>query len=390
MPSSRSTSLNAFAAAAALSLLAGCGPEPVTYYEVPHEEPPRPAPPSAAPQAGSPALHWHAPEAWTEKPASSMRLGSFAYTADDGSVADISVIAFPDSAGGLLANINRWRGQVGLDPIDEAALATVATREDRDDLTIWRVDLAGTAEGGQAKRILGAIIPFAGQSWFFKMMGPDAVVRSQRENFDAFIASIHPMAAGEAHPGASPAPSSETSPAPATDPHAGIPGAPPLAAPAAGAPAMDPSAVPPPPASPEIRYTTPEGWEARTAGGFRIASFAVPGSEGEAADVSVITLAGPAGGELANVNRWRGQVGLAPVAPDALGQTARSLAAPAGTFRIHRLDGPSGQSILAAILPAGERTFFIKMTGPTRLVASQQAAFEAFLQSLQIAPSTGN
>ncbi len=45
----------------------------------------------------------------------------------------------------------------------------------------------------------------------------------------------------------------------------------------------------------------------------RVASFEVS-ENGKTADVSVIPLGGMAGGDLANVNRWRGQVGLPPLA----------------------------------------------------------------------------
>ena len=47
----------------------------------------------------------------------------------------------------------------------------------------------------------------------------------------------------------------------------------------------------------------------------RVASFKVTDANGKQADVSIVPLAGMCGGDFANVNRWRGQVGL-PDAPD--------------------------------------------------------------------------
>ncbi|HEX2101504.1 MAG TPA: hypothetical protein VHF69_12610, partial [Candidatus Synoicihabitans sp.] len=106
------------------ALLGGCGDKTVSYYEVPREHTAAANPHAAtAPMAGNvptparppgPQLEWDKPANWTEQPGSQMRLASYAFTADDGSKADISVTAFPDAAGGLVANINRWRGQVGL------------------------------------------------------------------------------------------------------------------------------------------------------------------------------------------------------------------------------------------------------------------------------------
>ena len=45
----------------------------------------------------------------------------------------------------------------------------------------------------------------------------------------------------------------------------------------------------------------------------RVASFGIS-QDGKQADVSVIPLGGMAGTDPANVNRWRGQVGLGPLA----------------------------------------------------------------------------
>ena len=50
----------------------------------------------------------------------------------------------------------------------------------------------------------------------------------------------------------------------------------------------------------------------------RAASFRVAGKDGKQADVSVIPLPDPAGSDLDNVNRWRGQVGLPGVSEEEL------------------------------------------------------------------------
>ena len=57
-----------------------------------------------------------------------MRLASFKATAPNGKETDISVVSLPGIAGGDLANVNRWRGQVQLAPIDEDTLAKSAER----------------------------------------------------------------------------------------------------------------------------------------------------------------------------------------------------------------------------------------------------------------------
>ena len=47
-----------------------------------------------------------------------MRKASFVVEEADGAKVDISATSFPGESGGLLANINRWRGQLGLHALD--------------------------------------------------------------------------------------------------------------------------------------------------------------------------------------------------------------------------------------------------------------------------------
>ena len=391
----------------------GCRDNQVEYRVVPRETAAAPAP-SGAPHgpmgpmaaAQGPVLEWTAPDAWTAKPASEMRLASFSFTSPEGEEADISVFSFPDAAGGLVPNINRWRAQVGLDPIANDAPETSATARKIAGIDAWVVDFAGEPKSDAPTmsgtppptgltRIMGAIVPLDGKWWFFKVMGPDAVVRGQRENFEQWIASIHPTSA--------PSVARATSGAPETDPHAGIPGAPPIGGGAgdphagvAGAPpigAMDPSGIAAPPAPPTgFTFETPSGWQAQPASQFRLASFKVPGQGVPPADVSVTNFPGTVGGDFANVNRWRGQLGLPPVSEAEFSQSIRRVAGTHGMEFVvaemesaqPMIEGGHRARMLAAILKVQDSTFFFKMTGETGLVADQREAFVRFLQSFHI------
>jgi hypothetical protein len=59
---------------------------------------------------------WFIPEGWEPGKKSSMRIGSFAVKDGNDSSLDISVTAFPGDLGGLLPNVERWLGQIGLEP----------------------------------------------------------------------------------------------------------------------------------------------------------------------------------------------------------------------------------------------------------------------------------
>src|SRR2546425_682214 len=63
-----------------------------------------------------------------------------------------------------------------------------------------------------------------------------------------------------------------------------------------------------------LTWTAPASWQAKAASAMRKGSYAVPGDGGATADLSITAFPGDVGGEAANVNRWRGQVSLPPLA----------------------------------------------------------------------------
>jgi hypothetical protein len=199
-----------FAVALALS---GCKDRQITAYRAPKDPAPAPAtgtangglpadhPPiggaaapatggdmanTAVPTADGSDLKWVAPTAWTPKSGSAMRKGSYAVKRD-GAEADFAITAFPGDTGGLHANINRWRGQVGLPTAGPVELdAAVQHMDGRGGMHFDVVDLAGPS----GTRLLGAITSHGGNSWFFKLMGPDAVVAAEKPAFVEFLHTV--------------------------------------------------------------------------------------------------------------------------------------------------------------------------------------------------------
>ena len=141
---------------------------------------------NAVPTAGGSDLQWTAPAAWKTKAGSAMRKGSYAVTRD-GAEADFAITAFPGDTGGLHANLNRWRGQVGLPNAAPAELdAAVQHLDGFGGMHFDVVDLAGPS----GTRLLGAITSHNGNSWFFKLMGPDAVVAAEKPAFLEFLQTV--------------------------------------------------------------------------------------------------------------------------------------------------------------------------------------------------------
>ncbi|MGI8956022.1 MAG: hypothetical protein ACR2II_03785 [Chthoniobacterales bacterium] len=351
---------------------AGCNrsDDQITVYRIPKETP-TPASPQQVAQTGAaaPPIHWTAPAGWEEQPASGFRKGSFLVRGADGKKADVSVISFPEAAGGLLANVNRWRDQLKLASITDVVQA--GTPMDVSGRDMFFVDLVSDqplSPDGSKSRILGGIFPAGAETWFFKMIGPDALVESQREAFRQFLQSVRP-------------PEGKLASAPAPAPMRANPGG------------NNTNAPTPPPIEAAqgaaVQYTLPSGWQEKPLSPMRLASFKASGPNGKETDVSVVALPGIAGGDLANVNRWRGQVQLAPIDEDTLAKTAEHITANGHDFLLVDLasEEPGNgekQRILAAILDENERSWFIKMTGEDAAVASQKSAFTDFLRGLRI------
>jgi hypothetical protein len=187
---------------------AGCRKDEITTYRVPKEAAPAAMPAATTPPpamggtgadmantavatASGNALTWTAPAQWTAKSTGSMRKGSYAIKGEGGE-ADMAITAFPGDVGGDLANLNRWRGQIQLPPVGQSEFEAATQRLDRNGLRLTVVDIAGT--GANAQRILGAMVPFEGATWFFKLTGPDKLVAQEKAAFMAFLDTVKPSA----------------------------------------------------------------------------------------------------------------------------------------------------------------------------------------------------
>ena len=181
-----------------LLLFTACREAKVTSYRVPKEESTQPVPSAtegsdmastAVPTAHGEGLSWSAPTSWETMAPTSMRKGSYLIKGPDGATADLSITAFPGDVGGDLANINRWRGQIKLEPITAESLSSQVTSINAQGLTLKSIEMANL-EIPEPQRVLGAIVGFEGNTWFFKLTGPEALVANEKSSFIAFLETI--------------------------------------------------------------------------------------------------------------------------------------------------------------------------------------------------------
>lgn len=367
-------------------LLSACGRDDTKSYRVPKEAP-------AVPQAGLPAGHpdissggpaavpaatprlsWTKPEGWNEAPPGQMRAASFNVKADDGKQADVSVIPLPGAAGGDLANVNRWRGQVGLASLSAEELAKTAEAVEIAGQPAQLYDVAGAASGsGDPTRILGVIQQRDGMAWFFKMTGNDPLVAKEKSAFVAFLKSVKYEAGAAA---ASPSPTGgETLPAGHPD-ISTIPSVPAAPASAAGSSEGKP------------KWEVPAGWKEIPGGQFLVAKFTLTGDGGTQAAVNVSMSAGDGGGLAANVNRWRGQLGQTPWTAAELQKAVKEIPAASGTATVVEMSGTDARtsqpaSLVGAMVMQSGQAWFYKLMGDAKVVESQKAAFTKFVQTVK-------
>ncbi|MDD5262183.1 MAG: hypothetical protein PHD76_10090 [Methylacidiphilales bacterium] len=199
-----------FGTAAVLTLLCGCNhKEEIQVYRVskappeaaaaqtpetapsPEMPPAAPMPPQAqasgagAADSQKPQIKWKVPDGWKSVPASSMRYASFSVAGQNGETGDISIVTLPGEAGGDLENVNRWRGQAGLEPVGEPELKSLIVPVKAKGGEILTVDMPGAKS-----RILAAWTRHEGSAWFFKLNGPDHLVAGEKARFLKFLQSV--------------------------------------------------------------------------------------------------------------------------------------------------------------------------------------------------------
>lgn len=152
-----------------------------------------------------------------------------------------------------------------------------------------------------------------------------------------------------------------------------------------GMPALPPEMQTP---SLPLTWITPAGWEEQPGSGMRIATWRVEGQE-----CTLMSFPGDVGGDEANIRRWLGQVGHGADAATLSAFVAQPERLTTGSglevrfFDLGALLPPgAAQSVLAAIIPAGDQSIFVKLMGDAEVLRRQKDAFTALSRSIALKP----
>jgi hypothetical protein len=139
-------------------------------------------------------LVWKTPEGWTEKPVSQMRLIDLSFGPNGEGECYLS--ALPGPAGGLAANINRWRGQMSAAALTDEEIEKLPRKTflgGPAHFVSVEGDFKGMGDAADAKKgyVLHGIIHQAPElTLFIKMTGPKALVEANAAAFEAFCQSV--------------------------------------------------------------------------------------------------------------------------------------------------------------------------------------------------------
>jgi len=315
---------------------------------------------------GTPTITYTTPEGWEDTGSGQMRVAGFNIPGTNGQSAQVAVTPLPGLEGKEALIVNMWRQQVGLGELSEADATKELTNVEIDGQSGKMFDMAGNSAAGPTIRILTAMMHRDGQSWFFKLQGNDELVAAQKPNFIAFLKSVK----------------IEVSAAPAALPE----GHPPLGN--NSMPGAVTSEQPPKPRQGGPTWIVPPGWKEIDGGQFLFAKFVIAGAGESQAVVNISTSGGMGGGLAANINRWRGQLGLGPWSETDLSKNVSEIELASGKGSYVEISGTDSNTekpatILGAKVTTGGNTWYYKLMGEPALVAAQKDSFVAFVKGVK-------
>jgi hypothetical protein len=142
---------------------------------------------------GDERLRWETPAGWAQAERSQMRPVNLTFGPNKEGECYLAML--PGGAGGVLANVNRWRKQMAQPELTEEDLAKLPQKTLMGIQGVYvTVDGAytnvGAAEAKPDQRLQGIVASLGEAGLFVKMVGPKALVEANTAAFDQFVASL--------------------------------------------------------------------------------------------------------------------------------------------------------------------------------------------------------
>ena len=126
-----------------------------------------------------PEIEWEPPQGWDERPKDEFRLAIFERPAAGGTLQ----LTVSKARGSVRANVDRWRGQAGLDPLSD-------DEETGESLVVDGRPAVGVRIEGEERAIRGVIVPKDDELIFVKLTGSPESVADVEDDFRGFVESL--------------------------------------------------------------------------------------------------------------------------------------------------------------------------------------------------------
>ncbi len=256
----------------------------------------------------------------------------------------------------VLKNVNRWRVQLTLAPLEVDELADNIHLAKTSAGEVLFVDFKGTLKPG------GMQPPFAGGPASAGEIAGDS--KPSEQTGERSLPAGHPPISGQPLPPGHPpmlAQNSEASPAGATTDSAADENLP-------------------------FTYKLPDDWKQSKKPPFAVAAFGLE-KDSQKIEVTATPLGKGAGGMLSNVNRWRSQLKLPEVDEDGLKTIIKPYKLDGKEAHMVQLVGPEAtnprMAITVVFADHDDATWFFRMRGDADLVKAEQPDFEKFIESVK-------
>ncbi|MCC6545612.1 hypothetical protein IT570_00475 [Candidatus Sumerlaeota bacterium] len=175
-------------------LISGCDREEITVTNIPKgsekivaasasAQAAEASPPAASAAVPDVLRIWRLPEGWSEVPSTTpMRLATIRVEGLGGEPVEVAVTSFPGEVGGELANVNRWRSQLELPPVEAKDVDAALRRFSHEGYRGYFLRIEGTKGVMLAGGVYGEQ---EARMWFVRaVVPPEAAGRIDQPLFD--------------------------------------------------------------------------------------------------------------------------------------------------------------------------------------------------------------
>lgn len=334
-------SITFYLALATLFLPFTAKPADLGLYSMPKQiiAPPQKPP---VPAINHKTLSWTTPKDWVEQPHTDLQTAHFSVPGPDKAKADMVILSFSGLVGDEIVNVNQWRAEVGLPPIEPT------------DITFDQI-VVGKQQGklyqffGTEKATMIVWLTRNDTFWFFKLHGSTNAVSANKSAMMEFLKSVNFLSP--------PAPEIQGQTQQTLLP-------------------TNTSTPPSDMASSDAAmrmpiWETPDTWQKQIGPRPILRSYVIKSSKGIAL-LWISYLPGEGNGVLTNINTWRAKIGMPPISEPDIAKTSETINVPGSKAILVNLSKDQESRLIGVYVRHGDSTWLYKLIGDSSAVESEK------------------